>query len=301
MNRTMKTRRPIRASVVSSDPEWERVKAARRNLSHDEAVQEVFFLQKQARLQWSNRVAVSPVDLILILKTLTDKRIRFVLTGAHGIGGWTGKPRSTQDVDILVKAGRTHARAVKVIRELYPQLEVRTFTGVTAFFVPGETTSVIDVTSPYRADIEETLANPTWTENKEQGLRYRIPSLEEALANKYGAFLTLTRDLDKRMQDTVDFTRMVQHSADEGQQPIDLERLETLGEKVWPGGGGNEILRLVEQVKAGRSIHLESLGETGPSAPPPTTAELPETKLENSDAGARSHTTRQPDSPENHE
>jgi hypothetical protein len=162
-------------------------------------------------------------------------------------------------VDIPVKAGRNHARAVNAIKALYPKLEVRKFTGVTAFFVPGEKTSVIDISYPHRADIVETLANAVWTENKEQGLRYRIPSLEEALANKYGAMLTPTRDLDKRMQDAVDFTRMVQHSADEGQQPIDLGRLEALGEKVWPVGGGAEILRLVEQVRARKAIHLDGL------------------------------------------
>ncbi len=257
----MKTRQRIqRANVVSSDPKWETAKGARRDLSHDEGVQEVFFLQRQFRLQWSNRVPASPVDLNLILRTLTQKRIPFVLTGAHGMSGWTGKPRNTQDVDLLVKAGRNYARAVKAIKALYPQLEVRDFTGVTAFFVPCEKISVIDVTFPHGADVEETLANPTWIKNKEQGLRYRIPSLAEALANKYGAMLTLTRDLDKRLQDIVDFTRMVQHSADEGQQPIDLNRLEVLGEKVWPGGGGREILSLVEKVKAGRAIHLDSLG-----------------------------------------
>jgi hypothetical protein len=249
-----------RANVVPTDTAWEKAKAGRRRLTHDEAVQEVSFLQRQFRSQWSNRVPPSPVNLNLILRTLTQKRIPFVLTGAHGIAGWTGKPRNTQDVDVLVKAGRNHARAVNALRALYPELEVRSFTGVTAFFVSGEKSSVIGVASPHRADLEETLANPTWTENKEQGLRYRIPSLAEALANKYGAMLTPTRDLDKRMQDAVDFTRMVQHSCDEGQQPIELRRLERLGEKVWPSGGGEEILRLVEQVKAGRAIHLDSLG-----------------------------------------
>jgi hypothetical protein len=204
-------------------------------------------------------MAASPVELNVILRTLTQKRIPFVLTGAHGIAAWTGKPRNTEDVDILVKGGRNHARAVNAIRALYPQLEVRDFAGVTGFFLPGEKTSVIDVTYPHRADIAETLANPTWTENKDQGLRYRIPSLEEAMANKYGAMLTPTRNLDKRMQDAVDFTRMVQRSADEGQRAIDLQRLEGLGEKVWPGGGGAEILRLVEKVKAGKAIHLDPL------------------------------------------
>jgi hypothetical protein len=84
-----------RANVVASDPEWETAKASRRRLGHDEAVQEVSFLQRQFRVQWSNRVPPSPVDLNLILRTLTEKRIPFVRTGAHGISGWTGKPRNT--------------------------------------------------------------------------------------------------------------------------------------------------------------------------------------------------------------
>jgi hypothetical protein len=237
------------------------MKASRRNLLHDDAVQLSFFLQRQYRSLWSSQVPPSPVDLNVIMRTLIQKRIPFVLTGAHGIGGWTGRPRSTQDVDILVKAGRNHGRAVTAVRALYPELEVRTFTGLTAFFVQGEKESVIDIVCPYRPDQEETLANPVWTENKEQGIRYRVPALEAALANKYGAMLTLTREVQRRMQDAVDFTQMVQHSSDEGRQPIDLGKLQALGEKVWPGGGGKEILRMVEKVKAGRPIHFDSLGE----------------------------------------
>jgi hypothetical protein len=250
-----------RANFISSDPAWEAMKAARSNLRHDDAVQRVSFLQRQYRVQWSGHVSSSPVDLNQIIKTLIQKRIPFVLTGAHGISGWLGKPRNTQDVDILVKGGRNHGRAVKAVRALYPQLEVRDFTGLTAFFVQGEKESVIDVVYPHRADIEETLAHPVWTENKEHGLRYRVPALEAALANKYGAMLTPTREMGTRLQDTVDFTRMVQHSSDEGRQPIDLEKIQLLGEMVWPGGGGKEILRMVEKVRAGRPIHLDSLGE----------------------------------------
>lgn len=249
-----------RVSMLHGDRAWEKAKGARRNLGHDEAIQEVCFLQRQYRSQWSQHVATSPVDLNQVLKTLAGKRIPFVLTGAHGIGAWTGKPRNTQDVDVLTKSGRNHGRAVAAIHALYPELQVRKFTGITAFFIESEKSSVVDVIYPYRADLEETLANPTWTENQELGLRYRIPSLEEALSNKYGAMLTPTRELDKRMQDAVDFTRMVQHASDEGRQPIDVDRLEFLGEKVWPSGGGKEILVLVKQVEAGRAIHLDSLG-----------------------------------------
>ena len=61
------------------------------------------------------------------------------------------------------------------------------------------------------------------------------------------------------MIDVGDFTNMVLHSLDEDQQPIDLAKLANLGEKVWPGGGGEEILHLVELVKAGRSFNLDDL------------------------------------------
>jgi hypothetical protein len=254
----MKTQRRIRSArtIIPSDPAWEAMKASRRSISHHEAVQESASITKT---QWRlmGKMAEAKIELNQIITKLNEKRIPFVLTGAHALGGWTGRPRATKDVDILVKGGRNLARAVKALRELYPHLEVRVFFGVTGFFLPGATESVIDVTYPHRADIEETLAHPVWVE--EQGLKYRIPSLEAALSNKYGAMLSPNRDLGKRLQDAVDFNWMVTHSLDEGRQPIDLDKLMILGEKVWPGGGGEEILRLVEQVKAGGIIDLNVL------------------------------------------
>ncbi len=71
------------------------------------------------------------------------------------------------------------------------------------------------------------------------------------MANKYGAMLSLGRHSKKRAQDVIDFSWMAEHSMDEGQQPIDLEKLAELGESIWPGGGGKEILRFVEEAKKG--------------------------------------------------
>lgn len=256
--KTLRAKR--RRGLVSTDSAWEAMKDARQNIGHDEAVQQSFQLTQQFYRLWGHTMPTSPVDLRVVLQTLTSKKIPFVLTGAHGIGGWTGRPRSTKDIDILVKGGRNHARAVKAIKELYPELETKDHGGVIAFYVPGDIDSVIDVTFPLRDDQIETLSNPTWTENEAMGLRYRVPSLEEALANKYGAMLTPARASRKRRQDIIDFEYMVQHSMDKGRKPIDLDRLEVLGNKVWPGGGGKEILRLVDEVKAGKAINLDSLG-----------------------------------------
>src|SRR5438477_6697721 len=141
-----------RANGPVSDPAWERVKAARRNLDHNQAVQESVFLEKQHRAQWSNKVAASPVHLDQVLRALAQKKIPFVLTGAHAIGGWTGRPRATHDVDILVKSGRNFTRAVNAMKALYPQLECRQFYGVTGFFIPGKTGSVLDIAYPHLGD-----------------------------------------------------------------------------------------------------------------------------------------------------
>jgi hypothetical protein len=244
------------SKVIPSDPAWEAMKATRRTISHRDAVRESAYLSVQWHNMWGRKTSF-PVDLRKILRTLNEKQIPFVLTGAQAIGGWTGRPRATKDVDILVKPGRNLTRAVNAIKALYPHLEVRVFAGVSGFFVPGKKEALIDVMSPHRPDLAETLANAVWVEDR--GLRYRIPSLEAALANKYGAMLTPTRNLEDRMIDAGDFANMVLHSSDEGQQPIDLGKVAALGEKVWPGGGGEEILHLVEQVKAGRSFNLDDL------------------------------------------
>lgn len=238
---------PRPGDPLYGNPEWEAMKARSRNLTPSQAVRESAYLSELFRRR--HRMPGIVIEFDKIIDALLAKKIPFVLTGAHGISTWTGRPRSTHDVDILVKTGRNYARAVKAIQALYPQLEMRVLTGVSAFFVPGEFESVIDVTYPHRHDIGETLATAIWIDDK--GRRYRVPALEAALANKYGATLTPTRDAGKRGQDMVDFYAMVKHSLDEGRTPIDMVRLAELGELVWPGVGGAEIVRFVELAKAG--------------------------------------------------
>jgi len=242
--------------------EWEEMKARCRPLAHSVAIRECAYLSEEYRHRWRAQAKIM-VKLDDVLQVLRKKKIPFVLTGAYGISGWLGRPRSTHDVDILVRSGRNHARAVKALSEHYPGLEVRRFPGLTAFCVPGEAESVIDVSFPNRLDNQATLATAIWVE--ERGQRYRIPTLEAALANKHGAMVALGRDAGKRGQDAVDFYTMVKHSLDEGRQPIDLDKLADLGELGWSGGGGAEILRLVEEAKAG---HMPTFSYPPKSYPP---------------------------------
>src|SRR5882724_7679352 len=155
-------------------PEWEAAKASRRNLGHAAAVRECAHLANQYRKMGASMANVI-IDLDQVIQALTAKKIPFVLTGAHGISGWTGRPRATHDIDILCKGGKNYARAVSAIRALYPQLEARRFAGVTGFFPPGEKQSVVDVTYPHRADNAETLRTAVWVTERNQ--KYRVPAL----------------------------------------------------------------------------------------------------------------------------
>jgi hypothetical protein len=97
-----------------------------RPLSHVAAVRECAFLSEQYRRHWRARSGIV-IEFRKVVKVLRAKKVPFVLVGAYGISSWTGRPRATHDVDILVRSGRNHARAVKALREAFPELEVRNF------------------------------------------------------------------------------------------------------------------------------------------------------------------------------
>jgi hypothetical protein len=236
------------------------MKSSRRNIGYDDAVQESFYLSKQFRTLLSAGLAESPVDLNQILRTLNVKRIPFLLIGAMSIGGWTGRPRATAGVDILVQKRRDQPRAVRALASIYRKLETCEVDEGVFFFIPGEKYHQIKVLRPCSPDLKELFRDAIRIVSDESAPRYRIPSLESTVASKYAAMRSRKRDVATRMMDAVDFDWMVIHSTDPGRKPIDLARLEFLGEKVWPGGGGKEILRLVDEVKAGKAINLDSLG-----------------------------------------
>jgi len=229
--------------------EFESQQPVRGNYSHEEAATICQYLSQTYRRSWALMSSIV-VDRFAIIDALIEKKIPFVLTGMYGIASWLGQPRATHDVDFLCKGGRNWGRAVKAVRELYPELVVRDHTGVAAFYAPGEKTSLIDVTIPHRLDQLATLKTAIWT--FDTGRRYRIPRLEAALANKYGASLSLTRDILKRQQDMIDFANMVRHSMEFRRMPINLQLAGDIAETISKEKGRAEILRLIDEAKSGK-------------------------------------------------
>jgi hypothetical protein len=187
---------------------------------------------------------ITPLEVIRVLNTAN---LRFMLLGAHGVGGWTHKPRATEDVDILVGT-RGHRKAVRALLVAFPQLLAEDHEVVTRLRDPVTKAVVIDVMKANQSLYRDALKYGHTVES--EGQSYSIPSLELALAMKFSAMISLTRSDDKKLIDAADFIRIVRANAD-----IDLEKLHALGQLVY-NGGGPEIVEKVRQVRAGETLRL---------------------------------------------
>jgi len=187
---------------------------------------------------------ITPLDVIRILNAA---RVKFMLLGAHGIGGWTREPRATKDVDVLV-AARSHKKAVASLLAVFPHLQAEDHEVVTRLRDIESETIVIDVMKPNQPLYRDALKYTHTVESG--GQQYYVPSLELALAMKFSAMISLTRSDDKKHFDAGDFIRIVKANHE-----IDLETLHVLGQLVY-NGGGDEIVEKVRQVRAGEKLTL---------------------------------------------
>ena len=187
---------------------------------------------------------IAPVDVI---RALDDKGIRFMLLGAHGLVGWIGEPRATQEVDILVPA-RSHKKAVQALLARFPHLYCEDHEVVTRLHDRDTKKVLIDVMKPNQPVTREALKQCHKVQSGKQA--YLVPTLEMALTLKFAAMISLTRADAKKYQDAHDFILMVQANPD-----IDLKKLTELGEHVYPGGG-QEIVEKVRQVRSGEKLEL---------------------------------------------
>ena len=187
---------------------------------------------------------ITPLEVIRVLNAA---RVKFMLLGAHRLGGWTREPRATKDVDVLV-AARGHKKAVQALREAFPHVQAEDNEVVTRLRDPETGTVVIDVMKPNQPLYRDALKHTHAVESG--GQTYLVPSLEMALAMKFSAMISLTRADDRKHFDAGDFIRMVRANLD-----IDLASLHALGQLVY-NGGGDEVVENVCKVRAGKKLTL---------------------------------------------
>jgi len=195
------------------------------------------------RFRWQrpDAMQVDPMDLIQLLN---GAGVKFILMGHYGISGWLSQTRMTHDVDVLVRK-RDHTKAVRAIHEAYPSLTQVDNIVVTRFLNPDNGDPVIDVMKPHDL-YAEAFKNTVRVADS-----HEVPNLELALAAKFAALVSRNREIEKKYLDASDFIQLVKrnHAA------IDEVKLRQLGDAVY-GAGGDELLKFVADVKAGRRLRV---------------------------------------------
>lgn len=188
--------------------------------------------------------AITPLEVITVLNRAG---VSFVLVGAHGLGGWTNKPRATEDVDVVV-AAKHQRKALRALLEEFDHLQAEDHAVVVRLRDPETKKVAIDVMKPNQALFREVFKHTNSVTMTRQS--YRIPSLEMALAMKFAPMISPNRPVIDKYQDAHDFGRMVVSNPE-----VDLAKLAQLGELVY-AGGGKEIVEKVRQVRTGEQLTL---------------------------------------------
>jgi len=200
--------------------------------------EDVGLSERLSRMQGQD---IGPSD---VARVLNAAKVKFVLVGAHAISGYTGRPRATLDVDVISDAPK---KAMNALSAAFPDLEVQDHPVVIRFL--RDKREAIDVIKASSSPLFRRILKATRTVHI-GGEPVPVPILEAALAAKFAAMVSPTRKVTDRVQDGVDFARAVEMS-----KRLDLKLLEELGQLVYDGGG-REILKLVQDAKAGRRLEF---------------------------------------------
>lgn len=237
--------RPPTAVKPNGDEQW---------LGHDWPIDVHRVIDHQAALEASRAMgtyfarmypeAGLMIDPLDVIETLTQAGVRFVLIGAHGIGGWMQQARATRDVDVVVRKTH-HKKAVKALSERFADLPIDEQVVVTRFLDPASREPVIDVLRPVGL-YERVFENSVVAAGGHQ-----VPSVEMAIASKFNAMVSRNREEEKQHLDASDFIQMVKRN----HPRLDRDRLQMLGEAVYQGGG-RDLLAMVDNVLAGRRLRI---------------------------------------------
>ena len=190
--------------------------------------------------QMQNR-PIGPGDVARILR---EAGVKYVIVGAHALNGYTGRPRATVGVDVIVQHPKKAARAIAAA---YPELQMQDTPVVIRF--KDEQNEAIDIMKPTGSPLWPRLLKDA-REIRVAGMKLRVPTLEGILAAKFSSMSSPLRRLPDRQQDSVDFIRVV-----ESNKRIDVKILEELGNLVYAGGGKN-LLQFIIDARAGKMLNI---------------------------------------------
>jgi hypothetical protein len=193
---------------------------------------------------WLSRTygrAIGPADVV---RVLTAADLAYVVIGAHAVNAYSGRPRTTADVDVIVQAPQA---AAKTIAAAFPALLRRDMAACTRF--ADERLEAIDLIHISGSKLFRHLLKKTRSVRIKGGT-LRIPTLEGILASKFHAMHLPQRGNSERHLGAADFMRVVGAN-----RRIDLGALADLGDLIVAGGGAR-ILKCVAETRAERRLEF---------------------------------------------
>ncbi len=187
------------------------------------------------------------IQLPDVIRVLNRAKVSFVLVGAHGLASWRGKPRATQDVDVVV-ASRQLKKAVAALVAAFSNLEPIDLPVVIRLRNRETAKVAIDVMKPVQQPYSSVFKHARKVQV--EGQPVRIPSLEMAIAMKFSALASLHRAEEDKYQDAHDFIYIIKNHPE-----LDKEKLSELASLIYPDGG-KDVLEMVRRVKAGEKLLL---------------------------------------------
>lgn len=180
--------------------------------------------------------AIIGKDLHKLFGLLASSGVEFVLVGGHAISPYTGKPRTTKDVDIV---SANPEEIVQLISSSFDEIEVNDV-GV-AIRIKKDGEEFLDIIKPEGGNVFYRNALSNSTTATILANQVKIPTLEMMIASKFAAMVSPYRDRADKMQDMTDLMRMVKRNE------VDKEKLAELANDVYPGGA-NEIMQIVQDI-----------------------------------------------------
>jgi hypothetical protein len=199
---------------------------------------EIRLSERLSRMQGQD---IGPGDVVAVLQAAG---LKHVLVGAHAISAWAGDARATLDVDVVASQP---AQARNALAEAFPDLTIEEHP-IVIRFLRGRR-QVIDVIRPTSSPIFKAALQHV-VRTKLGSIEVDVPQLEMALALKFAAMASPTRQVKDKYQDAHDFIAMVQHNAN-----IDSMKLTEFAELIYPGGRA-DIAKLVADARAGHRLEF---------------------------------------------
>ena len=160
-----------------------------------------------------------------VAEILNKAKIDFVIIGAHALGVHTKEPRSTSDVDVVVK---DVDGAVKVLKSIKPNTKIQNLgDDIGKRITDRNGKELIDVLYPTGGVRSELFSNRISVSLG--GHKASVPSLNAMIALKWVAMFSPTRSNIKQQQDRVDFFQMINNN-----KKIDIKQIAAIVNKASP-------------------------------------------------------------------